>query len=293
MFRDSVPLITTSYGETKPDEDSSLSRELERELIRRWKDNNDPAAMAKLLEAYDPLIKKIANRGQRQFPFMPLMDCTQIVSEAFMLRVKKYDFSYENGLAAYLKLSLPGVIKRQARSEGTFRIPVNTTSTLINMYLGAALRKRPDYNQPLQEIFEEVGRKVNRSASQIEKHYSNVFKSTVSIDKRRQTDEGGSETFASSIPDPAVVDPIEKIDIQKTSGFLNEAISSLPERQQFILRERFAFNADEPTSLESLGKTLGVSTERVRQVEEAAKKKLLKYFEERNLTSEITQFLMK
>ena len=64
----------------------------------------------------------------------------------------------------------------------------------------------------------------------------------------------------------------ETIDIERRSGWLNTALGVLNERELRIIRERRL--RDEGATLESLGETLGISKERVRQIESRALEKL-------------------
>jgi len=68
--------------------------------------------------------------------------------------------------------------------------------------------------------------------------------------------------------------PAEEVEQATLRGLLERAMTDLPEREQFILRRRFGLENDEVRSLEDLGNELGVSRERVRQLEARALNKL-------------------
>jgi len=80
----------------------------------------------------------------------------------------------------------------------------------------------------------------------------------------------------------------ENKDIDTLRGWLVTALSALNEREQFIVRERKL--RDDPRTLESLGNELGLSKERVRQLEAAAFGKMRKSLEAQS--SEVHEFLV-
>jgi RNA polymerase primary sigma factor len=69
--------------------------------------------------------------------------------------------------------------------------------------------------------------------------------------------------------------PDEEVEVQFTEHALHRAVADLPERQQEIVKLRYGLNGDsEPKSLEEIGKIMGITRERVRQIETRALRQL-------------------
>jgi len=85
--------------------------------------------------------------------------------------------------------------------------------------------------------------------------------------------EGDDRPLDATLASPDI-GPAEEVESAALRGLLERALTELPEREQFILRHRFGLEDDQTRSLEELGKELGVSRERVRQLEARALTKL-------------------
>jgi RNA polymerase sigma factor (sigma-70 family) len=86
-------------------------------------------------------------------------------------------------------------------------------------------------------------------------------------------DDQGRQTLADVVGDPASDDPVESMPLRLVADELPHLLSLLTERERVIVRERFGFDGEEHT-LRHLARRLGVSAERVRQVEQVALGKL-------------------
>lgn len=93
----------------------------------------------------------------------------------------------------------------------------------------------------------------------------------LSLDLADHENEG---TLGELIEDPRRDDPSRKIDRQSLSQFIEELLIGLNQRERQVIELRFGLNGQEPSTLEKAGKLLGVSRERVRQIERRAVEKL-------------------
>ena len=78
------------------------------------------------------------------------------------------------------------------------------------------------------------------------------------------------------IKDESVVTPDVNVELKNNKEILNRMLNKLPRREKFILMKRFGINDKDFETLEQLGRRNGVTRERIRQIEEAALKKLKK-----------------
>ncbi len=85
-------------------------------------------------------------------------------------------------------------------------------------------------------------------------------------------EEGGS--LVDFLADADAMDPMKMAASSLLKEKLEEVITSLKEREQLVLRMRYAMYGDPPKTLDEIGKHLGLSRERVRQIEISAVKKL-------------------
>ena len=88
-------------------------------------------------------------------------------------------------------------------------------------------------------------------------------------------------SVADAIADPADTDPGDVIDRDRIAGELGDLLQDLPRREQQVLRWRFGFGREQPQTLREIGDRLGLSRERVRQIESGALAKLREELEER------------
>jgi RNA polymerase primary sigma factor len=93
------------------------------------------------------------------------------------------------------------------------------------------------------------------------------------------------------LQDEDVVDPVEDVDRNELRQVLGGAIATLDERERAILAARFAADESEPVTLEQIGRRMGISRERVRQIERRALERLRERGEIQRLAAERTQLL--
>jgi RNA polymerase primary sigma factor len=84
--------------------------------------------------------------------------------------------------------------------------------------------------------------------------------------------DGDNRTIADSVADDAAVDPVDAIDERERRETLDRLLATLPERERFVVECRFGLHSGdgEPDILRDVGSALGLTRERVRQIENAA-----------------------
>lgn len=90
-------------------------------------------------------------------------------------------------------------------------------------------------------------------------------------------------SVADSIADPDDEDPGDAVDRDRITGELGDLLENLPKREQQVLRWRFGFGREQPHTLREIGARMGLSRERVRQIESGALARLREGLEEQRL----------
>jgi RNA polymerase sigma factor (sigma-70 family) len=94
--------------------------------------------------------------------------------------------------------------------------------------------------------------------------------------------EDRSITFADRLEDPKSRNPEESLLRDEARDLVTEALEKLPDQERTILRYRFGLAGERPMVLKQIGERLGISRERVRQIEVQAKQRMLRYFRRRS-----------
>ena len=114
---------------------------------------------------------------------------------------------------------------------------------------------------------EEIAGKMKISIERV-RTLSQMRRETYSLDML--ISDEGDDTLKDVLHDEHLPSPASGVDEESTRRFLNECIAELPDTEQSILRMRYGLNSSEPRTLESIGRQIGITRERVRQLEKLA-----------------------
>ena len=148
------------------------------------------------------------------------------------------------------------------------RVPLNRAGLLhrISKYRAALLQKLG--REPRAE---EIARGLDLTPAEVEQALA-IARSPLSLDAPIVPGEDGS--LIDHIPDRTSPGPEEEAHEKLLTEALAKVLATLSEREARVLRLYFGLGGDEPMSLEEIGKVLGVTRERVRQIKESALKDL-------------------
>ena len=237
----------------------------ERELARR-KDEGDEAAKRRLIECNLRLVMSITRHYTRAG--VPLLDLIQEGNLGLIRAVEKFDYTLGYKLSTYATWWIRQAISRALAEQGrTIRLPVHVADqvrrvTRARRTLGQKLNRDPS----VEEIAVEAGFTPEKVTMLIE-----LVQDHVSLD----TPIGDGESVISDlIVDQNAIEPEAVNADNARSTELAGAMLRLNPRQQRVLNERFGLKDGKPKTLEEVGVILGITRERVRQLETRALREL-------------------
>jgi len=271
-----------------------LDAETELQLAYAWRDSRDEAALHRLITAYMRLAISMAAKFKRYGA--PMSDLVQEAGLGLMKAADKFDpdrgVRFSTYAVWWIKASVQDYVMRNWSMVRTGSTS-SQKSLFFNMRRVQAQLEREaqqtgeslDKHQLNQLIATEVGVPLN----DVEMMDGRLSGSDFSLNATQASDEEGREWIETLEDENARADLAveEDYDQQRLADWLGVAMDALNEREQFIVRERKLI--DSPRTLESLGAELGLSKERVRQLEAAAFGKMRKYLEKN--AGEVKNFL--
>jgi RNA polymerase sigma-32 factor len=272
-----------------------LDAETELKLAYAWRDQRDEEALHRLVTAYMRLAISMAAKFRRYGA--PMNDLIQEAGLGLMKAADKFDpdrgVRFSTYAVWWIKASIQDYVMRNWSMVRT-----GSTSSQKSLFFNmrrvqarlereaAAVGETLDRHQLRQMIASEVGVPLH----DVEMMEGRLAGSDFSLNATQSADDEGREWIDTledeNAQQSAVVE--QNKDIATLRGWLVTAMSGLNERERFIVRERKL--RDEPRTLESLGDELGLSKERVRQLEAAAFGKMRKSLESQS--GEVRQFFV-
>ncbi len=261
-----------------------LDAETELQLAYRWRDQRDEEALHRLITAYMRLAISMAAKFKRYGA--PMNDLIQEAGLGLMKAADKFDpdrgVRFSTYAVWWIKASIQDHVMRNWSMVRTGSTS-SQKSLFFNMRRVQARLEREalsrgerlDTHQLRQMIATEVGVPL----ADVEMMEGRLAGSDFSLNATQSSEDDGREWIDTLEDENShTSERVEtKKDIDTLRGWLVKAMNALNERERFIVTERKL--RDEPRTLESLGTELGLSKERVRQLEAAAFQKMRKNLE--------------
>ena len=255
-----------------------LERDEERALAQSWKDNGDEVALHELASAHMRLVIALAARFRHYG--LPLADLIQEGHVGLLEAAARFEPEREVRFSTYatwwIRASIQDYILRN------WSIVRGGTSSAQKALFFNLRRLRAKLSQKAggssnTSIFATIAMAIGVSPADVELMDTRLSGSDVSLNAPiHESESGQAERVDFLVDDKPLPDETvgDEIDRDRRVNWLNAALQVLSERELRIVRERRL--AEDTATLESLGERLGISKERVRQIENRAMEKLRK-----------------
>ncbi len=244
------PLLTAA-------EEVALAKRVER---------GDAAAKERMINSNLRLVISIAKRYQGHD--VPLLDLVQDGVIGLNRAVEKFDWRRGFKFSTYATWWIRQACQRAISSQSTtIRVPSHVHERRLKLArvrgrLRTKLGREPT-REELAEAAELSPQHVDEALDAAEAHVS--LNQRVGVEEEGELGDLFSDPLAAD-PEDRAVDSLRRLEVRR-------ALSRLPERERRVLELRFGLDGD-PQPLETIGKELGISRERVRQVESQAVEQL-------------------
>jgi RNA polymerase primary sigma factor len=235
-------------------------------LAKRIK-KGDRKAREKMITANLRLVVKIARDYEGLG--LPLLDLINEGNIGLMKGVERFNPRKGAKLSTYASWWIKQCIMRAlANQSKTIRLPVHVVDKVAHIRKAEVkLREAFDRDPTDQEVADHLGLNPRRI-----QQYRDASKAPISLDAPIGTDE--PKQISEVVADPNAAAPFDRLIRENDTELVREVLVTLTPRENKILAMRFGLDDGRPKTLEEIGDRLGVTRERIRQIQEEALHKM-------------------
>ena len=258
---DSLQLFLKDIGKV-----DLLTAAQEVELAKRI-ERGDHRAKQEMVEANLRLVVSIAKRYRNQG--LPFLDLIQEGTIGLVRAAEKFDYRKGFKFSTYATWWIRQAVARALADKArTIRMPTNVVEKLQQI---ANAERRLTAQFGRNPSAAEVARDVGLRTDEVER-IQTIAQAPISLEKP-VGDEEESE-FGHFITDDSAPAPDEAAQTALESGALRGLVAALPSRQRTIIELRFGLDGETPRTLDEVGRSLNLTRERIRQIEQQTLKTL-------------------